>query len=606
MCGIAGFCSNEINQIKNIRKMNDAMRDRGPDGTGYWMDEYTGMTFGHTRLAVLDLSEAGAQPMLSKNQRWVISYNGEIYNFADLRNQLMKECGLVFYSDSDTEVLVEAVAWWGCRETVDKLRGMYAISLYDREKKRLYLIRDCMGEKPIYYGWVNGIFTFASDLKAIRQLDGFGNHLNTKALEQYFKYGYIPSPYSVYEDIYKLKQGMILTMDYPFTEYKLESYWDIDVVAQKMQKEKFAGSPEEAADELEKLLKQSIKDMMVADVPVGVFLSGGTDSSLVTACMQELSESSVNTFTVGFENAAWDEAEAAEKTAEYLGTKHTSIYLTEKDIYEVIPKLSGIYSEPFGDNAQISAYLVSRETKKNVTVVLCGDGGDELFAGYTVYRELMDVWNRLKTGKTLENAGYKSELYSHAKSAAQLKTLYYEYSPQLKELLSEKEALPCAYDKWKDLPDIDEKSLWMLLDQKQYLPDDCLVKTDRAGMAVSLENRIPLLNRDIVEFSWRLPIGWKDDGIISKKILKNVLYRYLPKEMMERPKKGFNIPISAMLRNSRDLWEWAEELLRPEKIRREGILDEAVVSFFWESYKEKKEKWRPVIWYLLMFEEWLK
>lgn len=605
MCGIAGFCSNKRDQAQTIQRMIRMMRDRGPDGSGYWIDERTGVTLGHTRLAVQDLSDAGAQPMRSKDGRWVVSYNGEIYNFTKLRMELENERGKVkFCSASDTEVLVEAVAGWGIDKMLEKVRGMYAISLYDTKKRRLYLMRDCMGEKPIYYGYVNGVFTFASDLKAVRQMECFSGRLSYAALALYFKYGYIPAPYSIYEGIYKLLPGTVLSVDFPFTEYRTQAYWNLPLVAQKNQKEKFTGNLKEATDELECLLKKSVQDMLAADVPVGVFLSGGTDSSLVTALMQSLSEKPIHTFTVGFENMEWNEAKEAERTASYLGTIHTSIYLKEDEVCAVLPKMPQIYTEPFADNSQLAAYFISRETKKSVTVALCGDGGDELFAGYGIYRELLDVWNHRKSYQMLKNPDHKSQLYARAESAAQLKTLYYEYAPQLKQLLLQEEDALCVYDSLKQLPALDEKSLWMLMDQQQYLADDNLVKIDRAGMAVSLETRMPLLDRDIVEYSWKLPIAMKDDAKTSKKVLKEVLYRYLPRKMMERPKKGFNIPVAAMIRNNKRLREWAQELLRPEKIRQEGILRPDTVAYFWDGYQSRQE-WRPVIWYLLMFEQWL-
>ena len=607
MCGIAGFCAVGMNKTENILKMNAAMHERGPDGSGYWWDDRTGVTLGHTRLAILDLTEAGAQPMLSHNQRFVISYNGEIYNFKELKDELIKCSGITFKSSSDTEVLVEAFAEWGCKKTLHKLRGMYAIAFYDREQRKLSLMRDCMGEKPLYYGYVNGSFVFASDVKAIRNVEGFRKEIDEGALSLYFKYGYIPAPYSIYKGIYKLEPAEILTTEFPFVDYKIEKYWDLKNIVLQNQSHMFRATMEEAAEELELLIRKSVKQMMIADVPIGCFLSGGTDSSFITALMQQSTDRPVNTFTIGFEQNTWDEAAYAKQTAQYFGTNHTEMYLGSADLEAAIFKMPFVYAEPFADNSQIVTYLVSKLARKDVTVTLSGDGGDELFAGYSRYGELEKIWNRYRADKSLRDSQniYKEMLYQSARSIEQMQKYYYEYAPQLNELVISQERYQCVYEKQENIDWLEPIHVMMLKDQRQYLPDDILVKVDRAGMAVSLENRIPLLHRDVVEFAWSLPLKWKLDEEESKKILRKILYKNVPKELMDRPKRGFNMPMAALLRNQVKLFEWAEYLLDIDKIRKEGILDANVVSCFWKQYKEHENGWRPVIWYLLMFEAWL-
>lgn len=610
MCGIAGFCSKKIDQIQVIQRMNDAMYNRGPDGSGYWLDENSGVTLGHCRLSIMDVSSAGAQPMISNDSRWIISYNGEIYNHSEIKKKLMlNNVKWKFRSTSDTEILLEAFAAWGIQKTLDNIKGMFAIAIYDRQEKKLYLLRDRMGEKPLYYGFVDNIFVFASDLKAIRCMNGFRDEINQDILAQYFKYGYIPAPYSIFNGIYKLEQAQMLTIEEPFNEFKLQTFWDLEHIALEKQEQKFDGTETEAINELTKLLKETIKQMMVADVPIGSFLSSGTDSSLVTAIMQKMSSTQIKTFTIGFENENWNEASNAKKIANYLGTNHTELYFEKKDIEEAFIKMPSVYSEPFADNSQIVTYLISKIAREKVTVALSGDGGDELFAGYSKYRQLDQIWKTYhseikRERKDLYTNEYKENLYRNSCSPQQLQRSYYAYAPQLDELVIAAGKSVCFYDNEKQYGFSDPISIWMLADQRQYLPDDILVKVDRAGMNASLENRIPLLDKDIMEFTWSLPTVWKCDESQNKKILKKILYKMLPASFFDEQKKGFNIPISNLLKESKNLFSMAEELLCERRIRQQGILNYECVDYFWSQYIKYDKNWKPVIWYILMFEMW--
>ena len=407
MCGIAGFCNwgrenphaDTESWEKNIRKMNERMKHRGPDASGIWASPDRSVVFGHRRLAIVDLSEKGAQPMVSHSGRYVITYNGEIYNYKEIAKRLLDEKKVTaFRGSSDTEVLLEAVEHYGVKEAVSMCKGMFGIALYDQKEKILYLVRDRVGEKPLYYGFVQGSFVFASDLGSISVLDGFERQINTEVLDIYFTHGYIPAPYSIYRNINKLEPGCILTIRAPFEKEKIgiEAYWSMKEAAKKGQSNLFTGSRQEAADELERLLKQAIAGQMVADVPVGAFLSAGIDSSTVVALMQSLNAGKVKSFTIGMEDAKYNEAEAAGEIAAHLGTEHTELYITEKDAKAVIPLLAEMFSEPFADSSQIPTYLVSKMTREHVTVSLSGDGGDELFCGYTSYVSTLRVWDKIR------------------------------------------------------------------------------------------------------------------------------------------------------------------------------------------------------------------
>lgn len=619
MCGIAGFCNFAGDRSGNIERMKNRMYHRGPDAGGTYISEEGQVVLGHRRLSIVDLSENGAQPMTSHSGRFVIAYNGEIYNYKKLADQLLKEKKVeAFKGTSDTEVLLEAFEAYGVEETIALCKGMFAISLYDKKEKILYLLRDRVGEKPLYYGMVNESFVFASDVGCIAVMDGFHNSINRSVLDLYFVHGYIPAPYSIYEGIYKLEPGTILKIKSPFNKWEIKPYWSMKEAASKGQKNLFTGSPEEAADELERLLKEAISEQMVADVPVGAFLSAGIDSSTIVALMQSLNHGKVKSFTIGMEEKDYNEAVYAKEIAQHLGTEHTELYITDQDARAVIPKLGYMFGEPFADSSQIPTYLVSKMTRDHVTVSLSGDGGDELFCGYTSYVSVERIWNKIKgvpyfirkpcSGLVLHSPLKKHPIYKvkgkllGAKGPADLYLCSLNTEPLAEKISLTHENVSYKYNEYEENFLKETNHNIMLMDMLMYHPDDILVKVDRTAMACSLETRVPMLDKDVVEFAWTLPVCYKRGEGVGKKVLRDVLYRYVPKEMMERPKKGFSIPIDKWLRQP-ELREWAESLIDRKTIIRQGILDPDVVWKIWNDFIERGE-WRIQIWYLLMFQQW--
>ena len=619
MCGIAGFFNRPDNWEKDIEAMKERMLHRGPDAGGTWSSEDHRAVLGHRRLAVVDLTESGIQPMCSSDGRFVISYNGEIYNHPALREKLLAEGKVAaFRGSSDTEVLLEALKAYGVEETLRFIKGMFAFALYDREEKRLILARDRIGEKPLYYGFVGKSFVFASDLGCIRVLEGFGNPINTEILNIYFVHGYIPAPYTIYQDIFKLEPGCYLEIKAPFKEPEIHSYWSIRKAAEEGQNDLFSGSEEEAAGELERLLKEAIRGQMMADVPVGAFLSAGIDSSTIVSLMQEVSAAKVRTFTIGMTEGDYNEAPIAKQIAEILGTEHTEMYISEEDAKAVIPSLAGFYGEPFADSSQIPTYLVSKLTRQHVTVSLSGDAGDELFCGYGTYSSIERIWGKMgqipyfirkpASALLLANPFGKSKVYRtksmllSAKDPGQLYELDNKEEPLAEQIALDRSIAPYKYNTYQYGAIKELNHNIMLMDMLMYHPDDILVKVDRSAMAVSLETRVPLLDRDVVEFAWRLPIQYKKKDGVTKKVLRDILYKRVPKELMERPKKGFSIPIAKWLKEP-GLKAWAEGLLEKERIRREGLLNPDVVDMIWKDFTERG-LFRVQIWYLLMFEEW--
>lgn len=621
MCGIAGFCNHPKNWKENIEKMNERMYHRGPDAGDIWANEDASVVFGHRRLSIVDLSENGAQPMHSASGRYVCVFNGEIYNYRIIRDKLLAEKKVrAFRGTSDTEVLLEAFEAYGVRETIAMCKGMFAIALLDKETGKLTLIRDRIGEKPLYYGFVGDSFVFASDLGSIAAMEDFHNEIDTKVLPIYFIHGYIPAPYSIYQNIYKLDAGCMLEIEAPYKEPKLSTYWSVRETAKYGQAHPFKGSREEAADELERLLKASVRDQMVADVPVGAFLSAGIDSSTIVALMQAQSAQKIRSFTIGMDDSRYNEAAYAKEIAKHLGTKHTELYITEEDAKAVIPKLSYMFAEPFADSSQIPTYLVSKLTREHVTVSLSGDGGDELFCGYMTYPSIDRIWGKMQ-GIPYGVRKLCSDLLIHCpfgKNHQVLQTKAYllgAKSPEhLYELSNAQEAsnLDIALEKnvysykHNDRPYgelKDTRNSIMLMDMEVYHPDDILVKVDRTAMAVSLETRVPMLDKDVVEFAWTIPMEYKKQGEEGKLVLKDVLYRYVPKEMMDRPKKGFSIPIMKWLKEP-ELRAWAESLIDRKTLEQQGILNPDAVWRIWKDYVEK-DNWRIQIWYILMFQSWM-
>ncbi len=630
MCGISGFCSDILDHKKNIEIMMNRMIHRGPDSGGYITMEDAGLTMGHRRLSIIDVSNNGNQPMLSHNGRYVIVFNGEIYNYRELKEKLIATEALNistsdFNGTSDTEVLLELIASYGVKEAVTECKGMFAFALYDKKERVLYLCRDRIGEKPLYYGKVGETFAFASDIGSISALDGFDNEINEDILDTYFIHGYIPSPYTIYKDIYKLCPGTILKVNLPFdlnADVIIEPYWNMSEVACYGQANLFKGSFEDAVEELDKRLRNSIRGQLIADVPLGAFLSAGIDSTTVVSLMQQISDKKVKTFTIGMEDAAFNEAAYAKDIANHLGTEHTELYITEDDAKQVIPKLSYIFAEPFADSSQIPTYLVSKLTREHVTVSLSGDGGDELFCGYTSYKSVTDAWNKINNipylirrpissivlhspiAKNRNNliranllkAANTKELYNLSRNCDPLITKIALCNGKLKNN-NDSFASNCTGEAHHDI---------MLMDMLMYHPDDILAKVDRCAMAVSLETRVPMLDKDVVEFAWSLPIDYLYDSNsgIGKKVLREVLYKYVPKELMDRPKKGFSIPIEKWIKYDPKLREWAENLINPMKIALQGYLNSEVVSYLWKNYIEN-DVWCVQIWYILMFQAWL-
>ena len=646
MCGIAGFCNFKGDWRRNIERMCDRMQYRGPDASGVWASDDHRVVLGHRRLAIVDLTPTGAQPMVSRDGRYVIAYNGEIYNHADIRKRLLAENRTpAFRGTSDTETLLEAAAAYGLADTLKMAKGMFAIALYDREEHALFLARDRIGEKPLYYGILkdninngenDGSFVFASDLNSIASLDGFTNPVNVDILGDYMRYGYISAPYSIYRGIWKLEPGKILKVKSPFDKPEIFTWWSMMETAVFGQKNLFRGSSEEAAQELERLLQNAIAGQMTADVPVGAFLSAGIDSSTVVSLMQAQSSQKIRTFTVGMWEEQFNEAPVAKEIAERLGTEHTEVYITEEDAKNVIPALAGMFGEPFADSSQIPTYLVSRITREHVTVSLSGDGGDELFCGYNTYYSIDRIWNkvrklpyplRLAAGGALGVTGCLGNNPSLATRAGLLGArsiedmyLRSEIGEGLKLVKGRQEGKRLDFGPWDAIQSREAGTTWMdaypsglleeprhnlmLMDLLMYHPDDILNKVDRTAMAVSMETRVPMLDRDVVEFAWTLPLAYRQENGVRKKILRDILYRYVPRELMERPKTGFSIPLHRWLRQP-GLREWAESLLEASLLERQGLLETTAVRKLWDDYI-MKNVWKPQIWYILMLQEWLR
>lgn len=626
MCGIAGIVNFKDNPIENIEAMNRKLHRRGPDAGDYWLCENDRIVMGHRRLAIVDLSENGSQPMESLDKRYVIVYNGEIYNAHKLKQQMQDTFGhLIYRGSSDTEILLNAIAHYGVKETLKKCRGMFAFALYDREKKTLTLARDRMGEKPLYYGKVKDSFVFASDINAIRAVEGFSNPIDTAVLQGYFINGYITAPYSIYQGIYKLKPGCVLTLETPFSKWSCEEYYDIKDVARNGQKNRFKGTEKEAVDELDGLLKKAIKDQMMADVPLGAFLSGGIDSTLVVSLMQSISDIPVRTFTIGFEEEKYNEAVFAKETAKHLGTKHTEMYVGYQDIIDLLPCIPEAFGEPFADSSQLPTMLVSKMTREHVTVSLSGDAGDEFFCGYNSYKEIQNGL-RIMQGKLgfikepLRTSLGKQILKYNVMHSPFLRvlgrTLCIHTPEELYRAINDDDIRAhrlCTSKKVQPYPTGNEiypdgfltgaESNLMLMNILQYLPDDILTKVDRAGMYYSLETRIPLLDADVMQFTWTLPDEYKMNQGVTKKILKELLYRYVPESMMNRPKKGFSVPVSIWLKEGK-MREWAESVLNDAYSLSNDYINAGLVQAVWKDYIDNNH-WSSLIWYILMFDQWL-
>ena len=621
MCGIAGFCNYAGDREGAIGRMCEALRHRGPDGGGVWSSDQKDVTLGHRRLKVLDLTASGVQPMISKSGRFIITFNGEIYNHKKIAARLLQEGRVsALRGTSDTEVLLEAIEAYGLEEALSMSKGMFAFALYDSKERTLYLVRDRVGEKSLYFGTIGAdTFVFASELAAITALEGFDCSINTDVLGLYFIHGYIPAPYSIYRGIHKLDAGMILQIKAPYKDYTITPYWSMAEVAAHGQSHLFTGSRTEAADELERLLKEAIREQMVADVPVGVFMSAGIDSTTVAALAQSALTEPVKTFTIGMPPPMNDEAVFAKKIAAHLGCDHTERYISEEDAKAVIPLLGGIYGEPFADSSQIPTYLVSRIAREKVTVSLGGDAGDELFCGYNSYRSVQRVYRKLRLiphfirnpiSRLLLNMPLPLSHNNRIRagllpmnSAAELYMNALDYAPFIGEISRSKVQIPYKHSQLPHRFLSEPNHQLMLMDMLLYHPDDILVKVDRAAMAVSLETRTPLLDKDVLEFAWSLPIEYKRDKTEGKLVLRDVLYRYVPREMMDRPKQGFGIPIEEWLKDPA-LRVWAEDLIARDTIIRQDMLDPATVHSLWDEFVNHG-RFVSQIWFILMFQTFM-
>jgi len=642
MCGIAGFvdfakASSEQHLLSLATAMADTLIHRGPDGGDAWADAGAGIALGHRRLSIQDLSPAGRQPMSSADGRYVIVFNGEIYNFRDLQQELAG-LGHSFRGHSDTEVLLAAIVQWGLHATLPRLLGMFAFALWDRQEKTLYLARDRAGKKPLYYGRCGNSFLFGSELKALRRHPGFEYEIDRDALACFLQHSWVPGPRSIYRAIRKLPAGCSLALR-AGREPLIHAYWDAAEVARSGEREPFQGSMTDAADELERLLLDATERRMISDVPLGALLSGGFDSTTVVSLMQRLSDRPVKTFTIGFDEADYDESVHARAIVEHLGTDHTELTVTHKDALDVIPQLPEMYDEPFADASQIPTYIVSRLARSRVTVALSGDGGDELFAGYKRYqRALRDArrWSGLSGGlgrgvarllHGSEELGWKT-LQPRPGADSMAKWRYFAaglgrnaaglttsdpvvlFAGQRARIASGAALVPGAHDMDYPLGDIaaaaslaEPMQGMMLYDFTSYLVDDILVKVDRASMAVSLEVRSPFLDHRVVEFAWRLPLAlrWGERG--SKLVVRELLKRYVPPALTERPKSGFGVPVGEWLRGP--LREWAQSLIDPGRLRSQGLLREGAVTTLWRQHLCGWRDHSDVLWSVLMFQAWL-
>lgn len=629
MCGIAGILAPDPRALASVlAAMADALRHRGPDAEGIWSDETTGIGLAHRRLSILDLSPHGAQPMVSARGRFVLCYNGEIYNHGALRRDLEAGGPINWRGHSDTEVLIEAIERWGIRKTIERCNGMFAFAAWDRGQRTLTLARDRLGEKPLYVGRVGSMLAFASELKALRRLPGWQETVDRQALAELLRFGYIPAPRSIQAGVFKLPAASLVTFAandacLPLTlgdfAARTEKYWDLPAIAAAGAAAPFAGDATEAATQLEALLDDAVRLRMEADVPVGAMLSGGIDSSLVTALMQKASARPVRTFTIGFGDSRFDEARHARLVAAHLGTEHTELHLTPGRALEAIPRLPEVYDEPFADPSQLPTLLVCEMARRHVTVALSGDGGDELFFGYARYPDALRIWRRIGNwptgarrtaavglralGGAISNGlGFRLRRLGRRIDAADFDAYYanllsLSLTPTASEWPSGLPARPLFPPGLAD-----PARRMMLADQQAYLPEDILTKTDRACMAASLELRVPLLDPRVVEFAWRLPAAQRWDGCRGKHLLRQLLYRLVPPEIVDRPKQGFEIPVDDWLRGP--LRGWMLDLLDPAALRRTGLLDAGVVSRLVEEHLSGRGDNGFALWPALVFEAW--
>lgn len=646
MCGLTGYwktAGESASAMKVIAiGMANRILHRGPDDQGIWVDADAGITLAHRRLSILDLSSQGHQPMVSGCGRYVIAFNGEVYNFTEIKQQLEQSVGAqAWRGHSDTEVMLSAIAAWGLQAALVKFVGMFALALWDRESRVLTLARDRMGEKPLYYGWQGNTFLFGSELKALKAHPAFRAEIDREALTLLLRHNAIPAPHSIYQGIHKLPPGTFLQIQTGQRNAQPKVYWSVRSVAEAGQCNLFRGNDAEATAELKRLLSHAVAGQMIADVPLGAFLSGGVDSSAVVALMQAHSDRPVSTFTIGFHEAGYNEAEHARAVASHLGTEHTELYVTAEQAMAVIPRLPQLYDEPFADSSQIPTFLVSELACRHVTVILSGDGGDELFGGYNRYFWAMNIWKRigwaplplraalagaltmlppaawnsaftglarfLPAGWRYANPGDKLHKLAEILAVRSPEEIYLGLVSHWKRpaevVLGAYEPATILTDpkQWADLPNFESRMMY--LDQMTYLPDDILTKVDRAAMGVSLETRVPMLDHRVVEFAWSLPLSMKIRHGQGKWLLRQLLYQYVPSRLIERPKMGFGIPVDVWLRGP--LKDWAEGLLDENRLRREGYFHPGPIRQKWAEHLAGRRNWSYHLWDVLMFQAWL-
>ncbi len=631
--------------------MSYALTHRGPDDHGFWIDREAGIGLAHRRLSILDLSPAGHQPMMSASGRYVIAYNGEIYNHLELRQGLTESQRQPNWrGHSDTETLLAGFDAWGIARTIEQAGGMFAFAVWDKGTRTLTLGRDRVGEKPLYWGWQGDSLLFGSELKALAVHRAFRGEIDRSALALLMRHNVVPAPYSIYRGIGKLSPGTLATFTIERREPQFTTYWDARKVIANGLAAPFAGTPADAVDALEQQLRRAVKDQMIADVPLGAFLSGGVDSSTIVALMQARSSRPVRTFTIGFQasdaddngdiEAAYNEADHAKAVATHLGTTHTELYVSPRQAMEVIPKLPGMYCEPFADSSQIPTLLVSQLARQHVTVALTGDAGDELFGGYNRYVLSQKFWralSRVPTGPrrlagrsiaslsphawnqlagplqrlllgTMAQADVGEKLHKAAGTMASRTPaeLYLRLSSQWPDpslLIADAIEPPTVLTDGSRQPQTDNfVHQMMALDLLTYLPDDILCKVDRAAMAVSLETRIPFLDHRVVEFAWSLPLAYKLRGGVGKWPLRQVLERYVPRQLIERPKMGFGIPIVSWLRGP--LRDWAEDLLSEGRLRQDGTFNPGPIRAKWKEHLSGRRNWQHQLWTVLMYQAW--
>jgi asparagine synthase (glutamine-hydrolysing) len=649
MCGITGYWQaspvNVADASALVTSMAARIAHRGPDDVGVWVDAGNGLALGHRRLAIVDLSEAGHQPMRSTQGRYVIAFNGEIYNHQALRAALDAVAPRVWRGHSDTETLLACIEAWGLKQTLQRATGMFAITLWDHETRTISFARDRLGEKPLYYGWQpgrEGALLFGSELKALRAHPNFDANIDPQALTAFLRTGYVPAPWSIHGGIRKLQPGCIAVFSRPDRDPVIETYWSMEEVVRAGLASPLNFGPEEAVDGLEGVLKQAISQQMMADVPLGAFLSGGIDSSTVVALMQAQSTAKVKTFSIGFHEAGFNEADHAKAVAQHLGTDHTELYVTPREAMQVVPRLPALYDEPFADSSQIPTFLVAQLARQHVTVALSGDAGDELFCGYNRYLMTRRLWGKLhwmprplrqfvaralrqvpESGwdafmerisvivpQSLRQSRFGAKVHKGAQvlGSRSVDDLYLQmvslWQDPASLVVGGAEPASAITSQSSAFAGIGDVERMMAMDALTYLPDDILAKVDRASMGVSLESRVPMLDHSVVEWAWRLPMEYKLRGNSTKWALRQVLYKHVPRSLVERPKMGFGVPIDAWLRGP--LREWAEDLLSTESLRSSGLLHPEPIRHAWQRHRSEVANMQYPLWNILMFQSWFR